>query len=568
MQFAYDVMQIIPSVHATVTSGPCLVLAHFKAPGVEPYLPGSVIHVDNVASLRQRGAVIHQISSVDPEWHLLVAVEKEPVLFTMTWSEEDRLDSKILGLVDFCHCNVCDCGVSASVHSTSSNSANVPVGFEAQLTASYRALRHNTTGQLKSVLQKTVRFHAETVELPGAGHVCARLYTMVAFLLCLVHPGYLDNSVHRKITGKEAAFKRMAVIAVEDGFATFLSLSAMLGIVALIQHNSKWPVPLKLVEMGLIQLAAMQRSRRVPRWEAFKTHGVPSLPLGPRTYTPGESLVTDVQTARLLLRRVGSLPGDHDMFGYFQQSLAKDVSNPYVYACDIRTSARDMQVRMDRTPMADTTNFFKSSPLSVIDMPALHVIDNHAFPAISHFVATAAPLRSLFGAIFSHVTGFNPLRRVWTESKWNDLTRRAQARVWNLHFSDQSWPLTSAPLLEFTVDPELCFYPEPLHYAHLAAAVGHVQVTVDVIPESDESSDDEGLTKLKLCKTSRRTKKHLIVTLPTEEDGHPSALVKPKRQDGKSKSALSEAQEDDQVFCKCFFHPRALCFNPQFNVIG
>jgi hypothetical protein len=199
------------------------------------------------------------------------------------------------------------------------------------------AIAGYSTGALKSLLQKIVRAgplrvdltHGDPTQSPQM--VCARILVGVAFLHCVAHGGYVDNAVHRHISGREAAFGRLAVITLEDSFANVLPLTAMLAIKALTQDHPDWHVPFHWIRRGLLHVMRAQMSTQFVPWrpvdkdskrgkamDAAKDQPLEWAPWSTNCTTTlggGTDLVQqDLDNACALMRKTGGMEGDQRMF--------------------------------------------------------------------------------------------------------------------------------------------------------------------------------------------------------------------------------------------------------------
>ena len=251
-----------------------------------------------------------------------------------------------------------------------------------EVEAAINALAPLTAGGLKSCMQKAVRFHAAQVALGGAVTASAAVVAAVAAALLFASPGSFSPELQLFTRGGTAAFKRIAVILLEDAWiddeSTPAAVVALTASALSMQRIPSFEPSWSAVVAALRVLARAALSPEVIAWrkeDAKQRQAVVSI-----------AAKQALQQAATLMRIVRSFPGDMDMFDLVAK-LASRGSMPLRRA--------------------------SSQPTS---MPLCHMVDQHCYRGIAHVMA-ASPrgggdetFASRFGTIFDEVTGANPRR--------------------------------------------------------------------------------------------------------------------------------------------------------------
>jgi hypothetical protein len=346
--------------------------------------------------------------------------------------------SDVLSIMRKAHDSECKCGAS-----------------EEERDGCLLVLRKLGVGGLKSVLQKLVRFGAARVSLPSEAGVptcCAALMLCAAFGLCVMHRGHLDHVLHVMVRGVTDAFKRLAVTTMEDAIRRS-RLSYFLGVALMTQRYPQWTVPEDTLLAGAVQLCRIFQSpavldwrihrgskRKIPALSAFSWNGVDE---------------PEAALAHRLLRAVGSLGGDYEMM-----------------ACIARSS-------FETTTMSPAMEADRKTAI----VPFCHLVDPHAFPYMSHMLTTQDPLGKRFGMTFNTVTGFNPRRGEhrlrhgsYQELERDPFTVRVRAAQILCLQTHGLYLDRVVRLQRRSTDTAHKVSDVGLSYAHLASAVGHIEV--------------------------------------------------------------------------------------------
>ena len=295
-----------------------------------------------------------------------------------------------------------------------------------------------TDGLLKSLIQKVVRYNADTYVISGRGVASETVaHVAAAFLLCSA--GSYSPNIHKTVRGPVACLKRVAVIAIEDGIPAdptcIESVYRLMCSAFVLDRRSDYHPTRALCAFCLDFIGRCVRSRSVIRWRGAEEYST-------ALTRARVELSTRSGVGRLkpLLEALGSFSGDIQMMGR-------------VDAMKMRLAV----VTCARRPAA---------------VEICHIIDQHTTPAFSY--AMVSPLLNTFRdrneAVFGRVTGFNPrlTNTVLDEADpFIAEVRRTQKLVMDLfdkRYGDES---TGGGLrtLEYTAD-----------YGVLAGAIGVVKL--------------------------------------------------------------------------------------------
>jgi hypothetical protein len=308
-----------------------------------------------------------------------------------------------------------------------------------------------SSGPLKSALQKFVRIRTKNVALPEDREVSSRLFVASSFALCATEAGdaYLAE-LHISVPGHVAALKRAAIVMVEDGLpaggAAVVQAVALLALVAGRGHVC----PLR----GLVAVARALASC-CDSTDVFAFRRVP----------PNATVDSDQTAARVAsdcITELRSFEGDLAMMRQFASYATLPVN---------RSAVRHESV------------------------PWSHLADHHVYPGMAHMCwemqvdKEGSGFKGRLGrAIFDGVTGFNPRVQGNLLSDLLDVkeVRTAQdlmmATVLTLPRTSTGAPTRTQ---EMKVD---------LPSGVLSGAVGPVKVKVETTPQED-MQDDAGITK-------------------------------------------------------------------------
>jgi len=252
------------------------------------------------------------------------------------------------------------------------------------------ATRNFTAASYKSLLQKTIRFRAEEVDiggyLTGSFTYPSDFVLKVCIGALLLNPGSFVPDIQRFVSGIESALKRVVVTLFEDAFIplgsdenTTLSITAG---AFLAQRAPVWkPTNAMIKRVLAISVEALDSS------DAF-TFDIPAGSKLPPYVITGKS--TPLETVSALMEEIRSFGSDLAMIRYIVSQ---------------RTAGREKITSLEERPKV---------------MPLGHCVDQHWAPEIAYMYPTSViyPLKSpgskpfsgLFIRIFSEVTGINPRR--------------------------------------------------------------------------------------------------------------------------------------------------------------
>ena len=179
---------------------------------------------------------------------------------------------------------------------------------EDQVKFSLKALKPLSLGGLKSCLQKIIRFHSQKVSMDSEMLIETPVVAAVTMALLFASKGGFSPELQLFTRGCTAAFKRLAVILLEDAWVkdekTPLQLVALLtfGLVTQQMHDYEAPRDILVASMRLAARAAASRS--IIAWRPNS-----------RRATDDETVVLDKQQRRAvemsarMLRILRSFPG-------------------------------------------------------------------------------------------------------------------------------------------------------------------------------------------------------------------------------------------------------------------
>lgn len=257
----------------------------------------------------------------------------------------------------------------------------LPVPSDVQLEAAVlhcaERLRCLSGGGLKSCLQKAIRFGASTVNLGGAV-VPTPLVAATVVALLFADKGSFSPELQLFTRGGTAAFKRLAVILVEDAWIDTEGglehhVLALVALALAMQRMVDYEPPnagiVAAVRLaGLAAASSCVVAWRTPAKEPSRTVAVP----------PGS--VAALKQAARVLRILRSFGGDMDMFDKVADMASKRGSLP-------------LSVASRRPAM----------------MPICHMVDQHAYRGIAHAMGSGgATFAKRFRNIFDSCTGYNP----------------------------------------------------------------------------------------------------------------------------------------------------------------
>lgn len=183
------------------------------------------------------------------------------------------------------------------------------------LRATYDRLKRSTSyftpAGYKSLLQKIIRVRPLYLELEDRTTLNATKALMSTFLMLYESGGSFVPDLQRFVSGKESAFKRLAVSIVEDGyFADIKRITSMLADALICQYDRSYnPTKIKLIEC----LEACCDVMLDHGYFSYKTSITPA----DSTYESIKEVDLDANKASLaayLIGAIGSFKGDINMF--------------------------------------------------------------------------------------------------------------------------------------------------------------------------------------------------------------------------------------------------------------
>ena len=298
-------------------------------------------------------------------------------------------------------------------------------------------LKPLTGGALKSLMQKAVRFHAHWVNLHDGGVlVPTQLVSIVAILLLFSTKGSFSPELQLFTRGCSAAFKRLAVILLEDSFVV-QQPAVVLPLVSLAlvcQRIPEFNPSVEMVRFAACLIRSATESSLLVSWRPDDR--------ATETCHCTAAEANELLTAASVMRIVRSFPGDMDMF----DTVAK---------------------------MAPRLGMCRALVRADI-MPIWHLVDQHAFPGVAHALMQGTTFAGRYGRIFKGCTGVNP------RSMATDM-RGFEQRNADVRFAQQccgEFALANSQALLPTTDDQVELTVR-LNPGVLAAGVGPVTVRVD-----------------------------------------------------------------------------------------
>jgi hypothetical protein len=250
-----------------------------------------------------------------------------------------------------------------------------------------------TAATYKSLMQKNIRFRAETVGLfidmnmkEKETIIDTRLVLLATMGALLINPGSFVPDIQRYVSGLESLAKRLAVSIVEDAsIDNPCKLQSLLAGALLAQRSQNWRPSRALVKKWFkYGLEAWERSEKY----VFDNHV--GLEHDPFFLSPNN---TPFQNCSALIDELRSFEGDIAMMRYIAAHYSEA-----------------------------TRLWGKQNAERITVMPIYHHIDQHSFTSLPWYVNPAlveeiandseqpasVPFSSLFYRLFSEDTGFNP----------------------------------------------------------------------------------------------------------------------------------------------------------------
>jgi len=347
---------------------------------------------------------------------------------------------------------------------------------EDQVKFSLKALKPLSLGGLKSCLQKIIRFHSQKVSMDSEMLIETPVLAAVTMALLFASKGGFSPELQLFTRGCTAAFKRLAVILLEDAWVkdekTPLQLVALLtfGLVTQQMHDYEAPRDILIASMRLAARAAASRS--IIAWRPNS-----------RRATEDETVVLDkeqrraVEMSARMLRILRSFPGDMAMF----DTVAKMSSKPLPFFC----SEKQPEI-----------------------MPLCHIVDQHTFRGIGHVLSedAGATFADRFQFLFEKCTGCNP--------RFADLSGfETKPEIQTARFAQQiclemalQKPRKVLPLISEGFPLNL-----QLDAGVLAAAVGPIPVMISL--KSNKPSKKRKIGEGEDCSEMKSQKRELLVLL-------------------------------------------------------
>ncbi len=247
------------------------------------------------------------------------------------------------------------------------------------------AMRRFTGAAYKSLLQKLIRFTADTVEINGK-LLSSELVLLVTIGELSRYPGSFVPDIQRYVTGLESLAKRLAVTIFEDSSTEDDShLLSLLGGALLVQRVKAWTPTRELLLFWMQYAISGLQSTKAYLYETKKA-------LTQKPYTINVQNTT-LQNCSALLDELKSFHGDMALVRY----IATNTPNKYTPPKNKRFNHPEI-------------------------MPFIHCVDQHWAPNIVYFFSpvvakeamlgspSSAPFEKMMDKIFTEVTGINPRR--------------------------------------------------------------------------------------------------------------------------------------------------------------
>lgn len=319
-----------------------------------------------------------------------------------------------------------------------------------------------TDGLLKSFIQKAVRFRPREIRFADGTAVKTRTAVMVAAAHLLCSRGGYSPNIHKMVRGYVAAFKRIAVIAVEDGIYfgrdnAIQTVYSLLTTAYVLERRDDYYPTVEFCKACIKFVGRCARSSDLIDWrnETNVKHEV--------ALRRGEAGVGRLAP---VLRELGSFSGDIAMLAV------------------VDTMGHSLPIIASNEQHGE--------------MPVCHMIDQHTTPAFSYALVEdgLSTFAARNTAVFEMVTGFNPRRKntlLHVGADFVQGVRAAQDLVMGLAKKRRD------------------------------LAVGDEKVSIDVVIDYGTLAGDVGAVLIPKDGAARPA---MLAMLPTTEGGEESAVLK------------------------------------------
>ena len=269
---------------------------------------------------------------------------------------------------------------------------------------------------LKSILQKLMRHSPKIVDYGIDGGDAKtekkdeKLTTLLleypgvqcliaTFVVLLCHASSYSPEQHKKITGPESAYKRVAVTAVEDSYVTIKQRSIivqLLACTAVSQIVQSWQPPIHLV-LSFIQCAReLFHDDRTMVYDTTIGCALPPIVVNSST----NSTLTPFEISSWLLDGIGGMAGDLGMFRHLAKTCTKSDT--------VKSKVPTLNCGIDVFPITDAIDQHISGSLVYFVNPALLVGPFSSVSSSSNVEHKGAKTYgSFFSALFVNHTGVN-----------------------------------------------------------------------------------------------------------------------------------------------------------------
>ena len=339
----------------------------------------------------------------------------------------------------------------------------------------------------KSLMQKIVRTMPESIELPDLERTRVSPYVVMhcTVALCLSTHGTAWNpDIGKSVRGCTAAFKRAAIIMIEDGALNFDHVPWLLGMALLTERCTTYHPPLEGTVETIVELllgnVQIESANNLLLWRHPEemTENIAEGLIAKRTLSVERLHAMQYQFVLPLFTSVGGMRGDFEML---RDAVPMFVTPAVENALCTHVEVEVLEIVDQMHPLEYT-------------MPLIHAIDQHVTPGVMHFSA------SKDDAERDDPNGYEKrFRDTWAVTGYNARTRgvaldEADEAVVRLRSAQRAVFVAmtqseDAPQVPSALGPVKLFCRVPI--AAISGGVGDIKVEVDT---SAEENKRDGLT--------------------------------------------------------------------------
>ena len=233
----------------------------------------------------------------------------------------------------------------------------------------------------KSLMQKIVRTMPESVELPDLQRTKVPPYVVMfcTVALCLSTHGTAWNpDIGKSVRGCTAAFKRAAIIMIEDGALDFEQVPWLLGMALLTERCTTYHPVLDGTVETIVELLCGNSLGEIANnlllWRSPEemTENIANGLIAKRAMSVERLYAMQYQFVLPLFKSVGGMSGDFDML---RAAVPMFVNPAFEHTMCTHVEVEVLEIADQFEPLEYT-------------MPLIHAIDQHVTPGVMHFSAS------------------------------------------------------------------------------------------------------------------------------------------------------------------------------------